>query len=353
MRVGNWRSGSALLTAALVMACSGTPSPPPGGTGAGGGEGLGGAGGAGGEGAAACEMWAPRLVEPEVLIGPEGLRDRLVALIDGATESVELMMYQLDCAPCVDALIAAASRGVAVRVLLDGAQGVNAGAKAALGAAGVPTRDAPTELSHDHAKVLLVDHDEVVVMSANMNSYSFASERNYGVVDRDGQDVAQLLALFERDWAGEGAIDTSCTRLILSPLNARQRLLQLLGSATQTLDLAVMYVSDPEILNALEVVAGRGVQVRVLLAMPEWIDSNAATAATLAAAGIEVRYLYTHELHAKLIVADGVAFVGSENLSSTSLDENREVGLLVTEPTPRAAIQAQLAADWAAGVAAP
>ena len=49
-------------------------------------------------------------------------------------------------------------------------------------------------------------------------------------------------------------------------------------------------------------------------------------------------------------MADGVAFVGSENMSWTSLEKNREVGLFVTEPEPAAVIQQQVEADWAAGI---
>ncbi len=48
-----------------------------------------------------------------------------------------------------------------------------------------------------------------------------------------------------------------------------------------------------------------------------------------------------------MILVDGVrAFVGSENFSATSLDHDREVGLLIRGPT-LARISAVFAADWA------
>jgi len=52
-------------------------------------------------------------------------------------------------------------------------------------------------------------------------------------------------------------------------------------------------------------------------------------------------------LHAKLLIADGVAFVGSENMSTTSMTQNREMGALVFEPDQAAVIQNQFNADWA------
>jgi hypothetical protein len=52
-----------------------------------------------------------------------------------------------------------------------------------------------------------------------------------------------------------------------------------------------------------------------------------------------------------MIQADGIALVGSENMSDTSFTMNREVGELIFEPTPAGEIHTQYEADWAAGVA--
>jgi phosphatidylserine/phosphatidylglycerophosphate/cardiolipin synthase-like enzyme len=178
------------------------------------------------------------------------------------------------------------------------------------------------------------------------------SERNYGVIDHDPEDVADLEAVFAADWSEDAADypDLDCTRLLVAPVNARSRLLELVNSAASTLDFSVMYLSDDQVVNAVRQRAAAGVAVRVLLADPAWIGDNADTAVELAAAGIPVRFLERYELHAKLVIGDGVAFVGSENFSWTSLDRNREVGVLVTEPGPAGAAAAQFAADWAAGV---
>jgi phosphatidylserine/phosphatidylglycerophosphate/cardiolipin synthase-like enzyme len=317
-----------------------------------GGAGSGGAG-SGGEDPPACDAYDPRPNVPEVLIGPTGLQNALTGLMDAAQSEIALSMYQLGSSGCVDGLIRAHQRGVVVRVQIDANQTVNDNPRSELEGAGIEVRSAPSEFSHAHSKVMIVDDAFAVVMSANMNVYSMSSERNYGVINRDAQDVADLGAIFERDWAGQGTVDLSCTRLIVSPENARQRLVSFVEGAEASLDLAVMYVSDSEVLAAVKARAQAGVPVRVLLANPEWIDSNPETATELSAAGIETRYLYEYELHAKLVVADGVPFVGSENMSFNSLENNREVGLFVTESEPAAAIVSQFETDWAAGVTAP
>jgi phosphatidylserine/phosphatidylglycerophosphate/cardiolipin synthase-like enzyme len=230
---------------------------------------------------------------------------------------------------------------------------VNGSAISQLQSAGVDVRDAPNSFEHAHAKIIFVDDVGAVVMSANLNAYSMVSERNYGIVNRDPADLDDIARIFDADFEGGAAVALDCTRLIVSPVNAKQRLLAFIGGAHTTLDLAVMYISDSQLKNAVKGRAQAGVVVRVLLADPAWISSNPNTAADLAAAGVAVRYLKAWELHAKLIVADNAAFIGSENLSWTALNKNREIGVLVTEAAPAASIASQFSQDWAAGVTAP
>jgi phosphatidylserine/phosphatidylglycerophosphate/cardiolipin synthase-like enzyme len=355
----------ALLMGALLAGCEGEPPQDTteagggGGTANAGGSGSGASGGAGGGTAGSgggttappesCDPYEPRVDAPEILIGPTGLETALLSRIDQATTSIDVMMYQLSRKSFIDALVSAKERGVTVRVVVDGLQAANDGAKQTLTDAGIEIKDAPSEFTHAHAKVLILDGAVGVVMSGNFNSFTMTSERNYIAVDTAADDVEDLQAIFDRDFAG-AQLDLSCTRLVVSPVSSRERLLGLIQGAQNSLDLAVMYISDDEVLSAVIGRANAGVPVRVLLADPGWIDGNVETAATLAAAGVEARYMTGYELHAKLVVADGVAHVGSQNMSWTSLEKNREVGIFVTEPAPAAAIVEQFDEDWAAGM---
>jgi phosphatidylserine/phosphatidylglycerophosphate/cardiolipin synthase-like enzyme len=271
--------------------------------------------------------------------------------VNGATSELSVMMYQLTVSAFVNAFIAAHQRGVSVRILLDGLQTVNDSARSRLSAAGVPVHNSPSSFTNAHSKVLLIDRRQAVILSGNLNGYTMSSERNYAAVDLDPEDIADVAAVFEVDWAGSGAPDLACTRLLVSPVNARARLDGLIRGARQRLDLAVMYVSDSAMRDAIKARAAAQVPVRILLADPAWIDGNQATAAELAAAGVSVKFLKTYELHAKLVIADQTVFVGSENLSYTSLNRNREIGIFLTEPAPVASVRAQFEADWSAGVA--
>jgi len=68
------------------------------------------------------------------------------------------------------------------------------------------------------------------------------------------------------------------------------------------------------------------------------------------AAGVRVRrlprsYLY---IHAKAIVVDGRrAFVGSQNLSAASLDDNRELGIIVADGGVIGTLEDTFREDWA------
>jgi cardiolipin synthase len=194
----------------------------------------------------------------------------------------------------------------------------------------------------------VVDEQVAIVDTGNFASNQIASERNFVARDEDPADVASLVALFDADW-GRAAPDLSCTRLVVSPVNSRARVLALISGAQTSLTVESMEFADSDVLVAVVERAAAGVDVRVLLADPGWISANANAAAGLQARGLAPRWLADPALHVKAIVADGArAYMGSENLSYTSLNSNREVGLIVTELDAVALMAATFETDWAA-----
>ena len=140
----------------------------------------------------------------------------------------------------------------------------------------------------------------------------------------------------------------TCTRMVISPVNARERILDAIESAQTTLDIESMQFADWDVRNAVKARVQAGVSVRVLLADASWIDANAYGATFLKDLGVPVKWI--PHLHTKMFVADGkVAYVGSENFSSTSLDKNREVGVILVEDSSIAPLTATFDKDWAVG----
>lgn len=306
-----------------------------------------------------CTTTTPRTAEPETFVGPTGLESRLAAIIDGAHTSLDIQMYLFTDGVLRDRVVAAQGRGVQIRVILDTAnEPGDATARSAFQSAGIQVRSAATMYTFSHAKYLIVDHATAVIMSMNFNTDAMKTERNYGMIDTDIEDVADVQAIFETDWAlaaGQPATqpNLACTRLVVSPTNAEQRELELIGRATTTLDVEAFYISDTTVRNSLAQAHNRGVTLRLILADPSDQPDNATTATFFANLGVEVKYAKTFFLHAKLVVADGVAFIGSQNFSSTSLTQNREVGAMVFESGPEATIQSQFESDWTTTTPAP
>jgi cardiolipin synthase A/B len=53
-------------------------------------------------------------------------------------------------------------------------------------------------------------------------------------------------------------------------------------------------------------------------------------------------------VHAKIVLVDGqTAFAGSENVSSQSLDGNRELGVFLSQPAALSRMMAVFEQDWA------
>ena len=210
-------------------------------------------------------------------------------------------------------------------------------------------RNAPSLYTFSHAKYMLIDGATAVIMSSNWNLDAMDSERNYGMIDRDPDDVEDLQAIFNQDWAHAAnetpvPADLSCTRLVVSPTNSKTRLVAHVNSAQETLELEIMYLSETTIRDAVIAAGERGVAVRVILT-----DDNDESIPALKAAGVQVKTVTGYYNHAKLIVADGIVFIGSENMSFTSLTKNREVGALVFEPAAAGVVTQQFDSDWAGG----
>ena len=106
---------------------------------------------------------------------------------------------------------------------------------------------------------------------------------------------------------------------------------------------------DPEIMDALKRAAGRGVRVRLVMSGREG-DDNAKERTALAAAGVQVHLVNRVYIHAKMLLVDGErAYIGSQNFTATSLDQNRELGLVLDDPVALARLARNFDNDFAAG----
>ncbi len=290
-----------------------------------------------------------------LFVQPEAGRGPILDEIAGARRSITLQVYLLSDEATIAALEAAAHRGVSVRVLLEEHPFGGAGGEEAvferLEAAAIAVRWGNPVFRFSHVKTMVIDGEAALVMNQNLTRSAFEQNRELNVLTTRPADVAQAAAIFTADWSS-GA-EPPAGPLVVSPTTSRRTLLALIGEAERSLDLYAEVVRDREMIEALVAAAQRGVRVR-LVATGGGDDDQAEERAELAAAGVAVRLTSSPYIHAKLILVDGRwAFVGSQNLTATSLDQNRELGILLDDPVAVRRAAETFAADFAAAADVP
>ena len=296
-----------------------------------------------------CNATDPRPAPVSVAPTPEAGEQPYLDVLTTAQHSIDVEIYLMGYGGILDTLKAKAQSGVAVRIIFDlSKQPTNQKYADMLAAAGAQVKWSDPKFTYQHAKFIVVDGSAALVSTGNFSKdYSILLERNFVATDRDAADVADLVALFDADWQGVTA-QMACTRMIISPINSRTRILDLITSATSTLTIESMELADYAVRDAIKARVQAGVQVRALIADTGFVSSNSYAADFLKSIGVPVKWI--PHLHTKVLVADGArAYLGSENLSSTSLDKNREVGVVVTDASSIAPLATTFETDWTAG----
>ncbi len=285
----------------------------------------------------------------------------IIGLISGATRSVRMTMYELTDPAAVNALIDDHNRGVDARVILDAAfhgRQTNAGTFQQLTDAGVAVRWAPNGVIY-HQKTITVDDATAAVGTGNLEPQYYSTSRDAWVLDTNPADVAAIAATFDTDYtsppSGRPPEATPAPNLIWSPM-ARASFLQHIDQATRSIDLTNEELKDRAVLSALDKAASRGVQCRIVMTEnPAWTRA----VAEVSAAGCSVHLFPNTEsglyIHQKMLLTDNTSLIiGSQNLSTTSLIENRELSLaLDTAIAPEliSAVESTFDADYAAASA--
>ncbi|HEX6508051.1 MAG TPA: phospholipase D-like domain-containing protein [Chloroflexota bacterium] len=276
---------------------------------------------------------------------PDAHLSPVLQLIRKARKSIRLEVYLLTDRSIVAELQKARQRGVDVRVLLE-QRPYGAGRYAQLGyshlqAAGVPVRWAnEAAFTYTHEKSMEVDGALAGIFTFNFSSSGFLSNREFGLIEQSSTDARAIGTIFDADWNRQKPKYTA-PDLVISPYNSRHVFTTLIDSARHTLDLYAEEVNDSAIEGLLASAVKRGVRVRLI------VPSSSPGVDTVRGAGVAVKLQPHPYVHAKAIVADGHAFyIGSENISGTSLDKNREAGITLDNRTLAQFVESVFASDW-------
>ena len=291
---------------------------------------------------------APTVGTRGLIVLPEDGPDSILDELGAATESIELYVYLLPSDEVLDALADAHQRGVRVRVILEqdpfGGGNSNQEPFDRLDALGIDVRWASDEFTFSHIKSFVVDNRIAAVMTLNLSYTALTANREFAVVTTVPADVAEISRLFEADWSGDRYSPE--LPVVTSPDNSRSVMGELVESAESAIWIYAEVVRDRELRDKLIESAKDGVNVR-LLVPTDPADDDVLIYRELIAAGAEVRYLRGAYSHAKAILVDGNrVLVGSQNPTMTSIDENRELSLLLSDPAIIARLTSTFESDW-------
>ncbi|MBI5535406.1 MAG: hypothetical protein HY898_21940 [Deltaproteobacteria bacterium] len=312
----------------------------------------------------------PMKIEPDrvrLLRMPDETASEIVGLINGASTSIDLEIYQMEAPPILSALAAAVARNVKVRVMLEpktvGAVNYTPVSEA-LKAAGVEVQPTPPafDTSHkvDHAKFMVIDGTGLLFGTGNLvtsglggNPAKEFDTLDYWVEDGRAESVAEATQLFEADWTRQPSTGISFKNMVVTPDNSMERIVGLIDAAQTRLYVYNQSLNDPAVLEHLVSAKVKGVEVRVLLGLQPGYGgeppANQPAVDQLVQAGIPAALFSRHYLHTKVIVSDDRVFIGSQNFTAGGLRNNREVGEIFTD----AAIAEELGQTFLADEQAP
>ena len=278
----------------------------------------------------------------------------IIHVIDSAHHEISAGVYYLSDRPILNALRAAHARGVDVRIIVEGKPyGMKpwqiAKEERAIQATGASLKLAPyrfeshgDQYAFQHSKYLCNGH-ECEIGTANFDWSAFHRNREYLYVTRNPQVVKAANAVFNADWNGQRAPAFAHQVLVLSPGTSAAQLLQVINQP------GPIDVESEELgpyAPILDALAAKGRDLRLIL--PASINGkDQRDVAFLRSHGCQVRLLPVKPvyMHAKMMVGHALAFIGSENFSSVSILDNREVGLLLNG-SDLGKLQAQFDRDW-------
>ncbi len=196
-------------------------------------------------------------------------------------------------------------------------------------------KDQDLGIVYTHAKTFVGDTWRVI-QTANLNRTSWRDNREHFFLSQDSTIRNNLIALFhldrqkiehpDRNMESDYSkfIDNISPNLIVCPLKCRDKIEYILNSATQRIWISAQYIVDPRVIGILK--TKKDLDIRILT---NKLDTNRNLIRDLGHEHIRFdTKLYNHD---KFLLVDDILVMGSMNLSANSLDNNREIGIILTD----------------------
>ncbi|MBU0702165.1 hypothetical protein KKE26_12890 [bacterium] len=277
----------------------------------------------------------------DVIVLPDDGQKSILELIQNAAESVWVCSYELSDKKIISSLCTARQCGVDVRVMLEGnpygSSTVNAESAKKLIGAGIAFSWSNPQFTSTHANYIIIDHRKIVLITLGLTESNFSQYRGYGIFIGDPRVVTETEAVFVADWQKKGYVPV-CQSMFISPDNSRQRLLDLISNAKKKIWIQAHLLQDEEVMDSLIEAKRRGVNIKIILAeeTPSTTilslvnDINLKTQRYFSKQGIRIKLQQTPCPQGTMMIVDEkIAFIGSQGLDTQSLNDNREMGVVI------------------------
>ena len=295
-------------------------------------------------------------ISPRLIVQPDDGLESVREFIASAQSSLLIKQFTFTEPGLIQATIDRKNAGVDVRVMLNaqrsGGDRANDETYDEFKRAGIDVQWSSPKFYVTHEKSIVVDGNAAMVATYNLMIKYFTLTRDYGIITRDPQHVAQIIDVFNADWEHLDFTPAEDAGLLWSNSNSRHQMARFIDRATEHLLIQHPKFVDAVILDHIAAAAHRGVKVRVLCGgkhgISEWdILDTFASLRTMGRFGVKVRKQKNLRVHAKLIVVDGrEVLVGSMNIDRSAFDLRRELGLITDDPAVVQRLLAVFDSDW-------
>ncbi|MFH0775951.1 MAG: phospholipase D-like domain-containing protein [bacterium] len=288
-------------------------------------------------------------IQPFFINPLDNQTQNLTELIGQAKKSIDIAIYSFSRKDILNALLSAKKRGVKTRVVTEGESYDDPQYSPfykAMQKAGIPIKCNMDDRSLMHDKFMIIDRERVWTGSANITTTDMTVNANDALLI-SGRDLAKAYTLefeqmFEKNRWGTTKydsneelfdIDGKRVEVYFAPSDEPEsQILKAIGSATQSIYMAIFYLTNDRMYKALKDAVERGVEVKGVFDERGASDNNS-EALRLVRSGNGVIDALSGLVHHKFCIIDkSIVIAGSANWSRSAMNRNDENTLIIHSP---------------------
>ncbi len=178
----------------------------------------------------------------------------------------------------------------------------------------------------NHAKFIVIDN-MTIISTWNISYSTFNFNRDFFVITKDKNILLLIEELFVNDYRWI-KYDIYHPNILLSPTYSREKLNKIFDYSKKEIKIYMQYFNDNELVKKLiQLKKEKNLDIKVIISKNSINDKNTKK---LIDNWIKIKTLKSNKMHSKAILIDKeILFIWSINFSKQSIDQNRELWILL------------------------